>query len=186
MNPALNTDDFDQVVQVRDQTGAAAWMNGGTTLVLRRIAMNLETWDEVDRPGREASVGRRLDNGAPLTGTNEHDEPDFSARTAQGFTVINPMSHMRRMRSDNPRERIYRRPYNYETPIAGGSGVGAQLSDTGQLFVSLQANVAEQFVPLQRRMDEGDLLNTWITPIGSAVFAIPPRDGEYIGQGLFS
>ena len=186
VNPALKTDDFDQVVQVRDQTGAAAWMNGGTTLVLRRIAMNLETWDEVDRPGREASVGRRLDNGAPLTGTNEHDEPDFSARTAQGFTVINPMSHMRRMRSDNPRERIYRRPYNYETPITGGSGVGAQLSDTGQLFVSLQANVAEQFVPLQRRMDEGDLLNTWITPIGSAVFAIPPRDGEYIGQGLFS
>lgn len=185
INPQPHTDEFMQVVQIRDQTGAAAWLNGGTTLVLRRIAMNLETWDEVDRPGREAAVGRRLDTGAPLTGTNEHDEPDFDARTEQGFTVINPMSHLRRMRSDNPHERIYRRPYNYETPISGGAGVGATLSDSGQLFMSLQANVATQFVPLQRRMDEGDLLNTWITPIGSAVFAIPPRNAEFIGAPLF-
>lgn len=185
VNPVVNSDDFRNVVEVRDQTGAAAWMNGGTTLVLRRIEMNLETWDEVDRPGREASVGRRLDNGAPLTGTNEHDEPDFKARTPQGFTVINPASHMRRMRSDNPHERIYRRPYNYESPVSGGAGIGAQLSDSGQLFMSLQANVETQFVPLQRRMDEGDLLNTWITPIGSAVFAIPPTGDEFLGAALF-
>lgn len=188
VNATPGTDDFDQVVTIRSESGETEWLNGGTTLVIRRIHMDLETWDEVDRPGREASVGRRLDTGAPLTGSKEHDEPDFKAVTAQGFTVINPASHLRRMRSDNPHERIVRRPYNYEMPVAGGSGAGAVVSDSGQIFTSLQANVTTQFVPLQRRMDEGDLLNTWITPIGSAVFAIPPKPDAngFVGEGLFA
>jgi dye decolorizing peroxidase len=39
---------------------------------------------------------------------------------------------------------------------------------------------------MQRRLAAGDLLNQWITPIGSAVFAIPPgrEPGGYIGEGL--
>jgi dye decolorizing peroxidase len=61
------------------------------------------------------------------------------------------------------------------------------VSNSGLLCVSFQADVDAQFVPIQRRLDELDLLNEWITPIGSAVFAIPPgcAKGSYIGDTLF-
>lgn len=173
------------------RTTEPGWLAGGTTLVLRRIAMNLETWDEVDRPGREAAVGRRLDTGAPLTGVHERDEPDFAALTPQGFTVINSASHVRRARPDDPTQRIFRQTYNYDIPVSPAAGEdavggrGAQVSNSGILFASFQANPTLQFVPIQQRLADADLLNTWTTPIGSAVFAIPPTGGEFPGQALF-
>ncbi|MGO2664227.1 Dyp-type peroxidase [Mycetocola reblochoni] len=159
------------------------WLAGGTGMVVRRIAMNLDTWDRLDRGGREQSVGRTLDTGAPLTGTREHDEPDFAATSAAGFPVIPEFSHMRRARSDDPDERILRRGYNYEQAPSGD-----EVSDAGLLFVSYQADVSAQFVPIQRRLDELDLLNEWTTPIGSAVFAVPPgcAEGGFVGEGILS
>ena len=44
-----------------------AWLREGSALVLRRIRMNLDTWDQVDRLSRENAIGRRLDTGAPVT-----------------------------------------------------------------------------------------------------------------------
>ena len=176
VNLTPGTEDFDRLVWSRE-----GWLRDGSSLVLRRIAMNLDTWDRLDRPGREQSVGRFLSNGAPLTGNQEHDEPDFAATTAIGFPVIPEFSHMRRARSDNPDEQIYRRSYNYDdTPT------GEAISNSGQLFVSFQADIDAQFVPIQRRLDELDLLNEWTTPIGSAVFAIPPgcEKSGYIGETL--
>ncbi len=175
-NAEPGTDAFDAQVWAQD-----GWLAGGTGMVIRRTAMNLDKWDRLDRGGREQSVGRTLANGAPLTGVNENDEPDFAAVTKIGFPVIPEFSHVRRARSDNPRERIFRRGYNYdESPSAG------QISDSGLIFVSFQADIDAQFVPIQRRLDELDLLNEWTTPVGSAVFAIPPGcdpDG-YIGDSL--
>ncbi|HZK59358.1 MAG TPA: Dyp-type peroxidase [Cryobacterium sp.] len=177
---APGSPDFERLVW-----GAAdnpAWLAGGTGFVLRRIAMNLDKWDGLDRSGREAAVGRRLDTGAPLTGTRETDQPDFDAKTAIGFPVIPEFSHLRRARSDNPDERIFRRGYNYDETPTGATG-----SNSGLLFASFQADVDRQFVPLQKRLDTLDLLNQWTTPIGSAVFAIPPGCGAggYIGDTLF-
>ena len=180
INFVPGTPDFERLVW-----GAAnnpSWLHGGTGFVLRRIAMDLDKWDKLDRSGREASVGRTLSNGAPLTGVHETDAADFNAKTAIGFPVIAEFSHMRRARSENPDERILRRGYNYDdTPTAGS------VSNSGLLFVAFQADVDAQFVPIQRRIDELDLLNVWITPIGSAVFAIPPgcAEGSYIGDTLF-
>ncbi|OLT52617.1 Dyp-type peroxidase [Cellulosimicrobium sp. CUA-896] len=157
------------------------WLAGGTSMVVRRIAIDLDTWDELDRSGREEAVGRRLDTGAPLTGTREHDEPDLDAKGPNGFEVIGSFAHIRRSRTDDPEQRFLRRAYNYDDPPPAGA-----LSDSGLLFVTFQADVDRQFVPIQRRLDELDLLNEWTTPVGSAVFAVPPgaRDGEYLGQGL--
>lgn len=168
--------EFERLVWVND-----GWLAGGTSMVVRRIRMQLDTWDRLDRDGREQSVGRRLANGAPLTGTNEHDEPDFAAVTAIGFPVIPEFSHIRRARAENPDEQIFRRAYNYDGPPDSGGESGA-----GLLFISFQRNVDEQFVPMQQRLDELDLLNEWTTPIGSAVFAIPPgcAEGGYIGETL--
>lgn len=180
VNPTPGTDEFDRVVWCGRDSG---WLAGGSSLVLRRISMDLDRWDALDRSGREQAIGRTLTNGAPLTGTQEHDEPDFTATTALGFPVIPEFSHVRRARSDNPAEKIFRRSYNYDDAPAPG-----QISNSGLLFASYQADVHAQFVPIQRRLDELDLLNQWTTPVGSAVFAIPPGCGRggYIGETLLS
>ena len=49
-----------------EQNFPQAWEPGGTSVVIRRIHMNLDTWDEVDTPAREDAIGRKLSNGAPL------------------------------------------------------------------------------------------------------------------------
>ncbi len=65
--------------------------------------------------------------------------------------------------------------------ISGG------VSNTGLIFASYQSDPTQQFVPIQKKLDEMDMLNTWTVPIGSAVFAIPPgcEEGGFIGDGLF-
>ncbi|MEV6694423.1 Dyp-type peroxidase [Micromonospora sp. NPDC051196] len=157
------------------------WLRDGTTLVVRRISMDLETWDLLGRTDREFSVGRRLDTGAPLTGTAEHDEPDFAALGPDGLTVIPDFSHLTRAHVSDDRFRILRRPYNYDgVPAADGT------ADSGLIFAAYQADIARQFLPIQQRLAERDLLNEWTTPIGSAVFAIPPGcpEGGWVGQQL--
>jgi dye decolorizing peroxidase len=181
VNPGPGTSDFDDLVWSAAQN--PAWLSGGTGFVLRRIAMDLDKWDLLDRSGREIAVGRTLATGAPLTGTREHDEPDFDATNGVGFPVIPAFAHIRRARSADRRERIHRRGYSYDE-----RGTGGDLSDSGLLFASYQADVDAQFVPLQRQLDALDLLNEWTTPIGSAVFALPPgceSDG-FIGDTLFA
>lgn len=177
-NPLPGTTGFDEVVWARE-----GWLAGGTGMVVRRIAMDLDKWDRLDRPGRDQAVGRFQSSGAPLTGTDEFDEPDFAATDAIGFPVIPEFSHVRRSRSDDPAQRIFRRGYNYDDAPPTGA-----VSDAGLLFVSFQADIDRQFVPLQRRLDELDLLNEWTTPIGSAVFALPPgcAEGGFIGEGILS
>ncbi|MFJ4253487.1 Dyp-type peroxidase [Microbacterium sp. NPDC090003] len=174
-NPEPGTTEFDSVVWVAD-----GWMAGGTGMVVRRTRMDLDKWDRLDRSGREASVGRTLANGAPLTGTQEFDEPDFDATGAAGFPVIPQFAHMRRARGDDG-EKIFRRAYNYDERPAGSS-----VSESGLIFVSFQADIDRQFTPMQQRLADLDLLNEWTTPIGSAVFALPPgcREGGFIGETL--
>lgn len=160
-----------------------AWLTGGTTMVLRRIAMNLDTWDRLDRPGRESAIGRRLDDGRPLTGGRLKDNPDLTALDANGLEVIEPFAHVRRARTDDPSQRFLRRPYNYdEAPEPG------KMTNAGLLFVTFQADLEKQFIPIQTRLAELDLLNEWTVPIGSAVFAVLPgvRRGGFLGESLFS
>lgn len=180
-NPAIGSGDMERIVW--GHGSLTPWTQDGTSVVIRRISMNLDKWDELDRSGREESVGRTLKTGAPLTGGKEHDEPDFAAVNPAGFPIIADFAHMRRARPDDTTQRLHRRAYNYD--VAPGPG---SVSDSGLIFVSYQADVEQQFVPIQKRLDELDLLNEWTTPIGSAVFAIPPGcpAGGFIGQDLFS
>lgn len=177
VNPQFDSADFDEVVWIDD----GSWLDGGTTMVLRRIAMDMDGWDRVDRMSRENAVGRRLDDGGPVTGGGEFDGPDFEARDDLGFHVIDTAAHIRRARPEQPGERFYRRGYNYDDAVASNG-----TSDTGLLFITYQADIAKQFIPVQARLAEGDLMNLWTTPIGSSVFAIPPgcAEGGYIGETL--
>ncbi|MEV4067825.1 Dyp-type peroxidase, partial [Nonomuraea dietziae] len=174
----VNPTDLDRAVWISDGP-----LRGGTTLVLRRIRMELETWDAADRVAREFTIGRRLADGAPLTGGAERDEPDFEKVNALGFPVISEYAHIRRAHVSDPGMRILRRPYNYDDGLAPDGR-----ADSGLLFASYQADIDHQFVPVQRNLAEADLLNEWITPIGSAVFAIPPgcSPSGWIGDSLLS
>ncbi|MGW8592822.1 Dyp-type peroxidase [Dietzia sp. NPDC055877] len=181
VNPTPEGDtDFDQILY--SDGSDQRWMRGGSALVLRRIRMTMDTWEEIDRNSRELSVGRTLDTGAPLTGTAEHDPADFEAIDDVGLPVIPPESHMARARQLNRGEAMLRRPYNYDDPPEGG-----EISNTGLLFTAYMADPVRTYIPVQQRLAEQDALNTWTIPIGSAVFAIPPGapEGGYVGQGLF-
>lgn len=183
-NPRPGSPDFDAAVFAGSD--APDWLQGGgSSFVLRRIAMDLDGWDKVDRVGRENAVGRTLDTGAPLTGGRERDPLDLEAQGPNGLPVISSVAHARRAHIQDPRLHIVRLGYSYEDPAPPGSEA---LSDTGLLFGAFQADVDRQFVPIQRSLDEADLLNVWTTPVGSAVFAIPPgcREGGYLGDTLLS
>jgi dye decolorizing peroxidase len=145
--------------------------------------MELETWDAFDRAGKELAMGRRLDNGAPLTGRVEHDVPDLAAVDDGGLPVIDDLAHVRLAHATVPAELMLRRGYNYdEGPAADGT------ADVGLLFAAFQADAGTAFVPVQRRLAAKDAMNRWITHIGSAVFAIPPgaAEGGYVGEGLLA
>ncbi|EWT00066.1 peroxidase [Intrasporangium oryzae NRRL B-24470] len=178
VQPAVDGIDDHLVWLGRD---APRGLRGGSSMVVRRIAMDLDRWDAADRRARENAVGRRLSDGAPLTGTSETDPPDLLAKDGLGFPVIDGASHMRRAMPQQPHERILRRPYSYDDP----PGPDAR-TDSGLVFVSFQADPVRQFVPIQRRLAEADLLNIWTTPVGSAVYAVLPgaRPGETLGQAL--
>ncbi|WP_436532030.1 Dyp-type peroxidase [Actinoplanes sp. HUAS TT8] len=162
----------------------AVWNpDGSTTLVVRRIRAEIEKWDILSVTDKENAAGRRLESGAPLSGQAEHDEPDFTALDATGLPAMPDYSHVTRAHVTDPALKILRRPYNYDlAPDAAGR------PDAGLIFAAYQRDIARQYVPIQRRLAEKDLLNEWITPIGSAVFAIPPGCAEngWIGEQVLA
>jgi dye decolorizing peroxidase len=179
-NPKLESADFDDVVWIKD---GPKWIQGGTLLVFRRIAMQLNTWDQLSSVGKGEVIGRTLKEGAPLTGTKESDLPDFEARNPAGLRVIPEFAHIRRASDSGRGERIFRRPFSYEAQITK-EGV----MDVGLLWCAYQRNIEKQYLPMQLRLAELDLLNRWTLPIGSATFAIPKgvTGAEVIAEGLFS
>lgn len=176
VNPRTGPE-FDEQVWVAD----GSWLDGGTTMVLRRIRMTLDSWDVLDRGAKELVVGRRLRTGAPLSGQREHEEPNLTATDDTGLLVIPDSAHVRRARTGG--ERFLRRGYSYDSgPAADGT------PDSGLLFAAYQADISRQFLPVQRRLAELDALNEWTVPIGSAVFAIPPgcQRGGWLGETLLA
>lgn len=180
VNPRSGTDDFATVVWA-DRDAGVDWFAGGTMLVLRRIAMLMETWDELDPHGQELAVGRRIATGAPLTGQQEHDQPDLNATDHSGLPVIPKFSHIARAAHTDRGDRFLRRSYNYDEGVAEDG-----TADLGLLFAAYQANLTRQYLPVQGRLAQQDLLNEWTVPIGSAVFALPPGCGPdgFLGEGL--
>jgi dye decolorizing peroxidase len=167
--------EFEQAVWV---TGDPAWLAGGTTMVLRRIRMDLPGWDQLGRAAQEAVVGRRLDTGAPLGREREDDDLPLDAVSADSTPLIATDAHARLAHPDtNAGLRIVRRGHNY---LDG--------EESGLLFVSFQQDIGRQFIPIQRRLDAADALNAWTTATGSAVFAVPPGFGprSWIGEALLA
>lgn len=175
-------EDHDRFVWVDEPGDGAAWMTGGTYQVVRKIRMNIETWDADVVSDQQRVFGRTKIEGAPLSGGSEHTTPDFAVTGSDGDTKIDPRSHIALAAHEvNGGVKILRRPYNY----TDGLNEYGQL-DAGLLFLAYM-NDPEHFTRLQRKLGASDRLNEYISHIGSAVFAIPPapRKGSYIGEQLF-
>ena len=180
--PRPGNEEYERVVWGQGRTwNQPAWLAGGTGYALRRIRMDMDTWDTVDRPDREKAIGRTLDTGAPLTGGGEFDAPDFDAKNEWGLPVIPDYSHMKRAQPTNDAEIFARRGYNYDQ--SGGS-----TGEAGLLFEAIAWDIARQFVPVQNRLATLDVMNLWLTPVGSAVFALPPgcQEGGFLGETLLT
>jgi dye decolorizing peroxidase len=177
-NPAAGSAELAETVWVRD---GPSWLVGGSMLVLRRIRMDLDTWDDFGREGKEMAFARRLDTGAPVTGGTEFDEVDTGAVDERGMPIAAGSAHVVQAKARTPGERMLRRGYSYDD---GPGPDGAP--DAGQLFAAYQADAATAFVPVQARLAESDVMNLWITHVGSAAFVIPPgcAEGEFVGQDL--
>lgn len=76
---------------------------------------------------------------------------------------------------------LLRRTFSYHDGI-GQDGT----PDAGLLFVCWQADPAQGFVPVQRKLDRGDALSAFIRHEASGLFAVPGAagPGEYVGQRL--
>ncbi len=177
-------EDFAQHVWVGDEAGQP-WMAGGSYLVARKIHMMIETWDEDPINDQQSIFGRSKQEGAPLSGTREHDVPDFHAAAAGGDAPAIPAdSHIAlAAHENNGGTKILRRGYNFTD---GLDAVGRL--DAGLMFLSFQRD-PEQFVSLQRRLGASDRLNEYIRHVGSGVFAVPgglPAAGSYYGKEFFT
>lgn len=174
-----------QQVWVGDETDQP-WMVGGTYLVARKIRMLIESWDADYIADQERVFGRFKNSGGPLSGGGEFQPMDFAAKDAKGNPVVDPNSHVSLASpSNNNGLRILRRGYSYTDGIDPRTG---QL-DAGLFFIAFQKDPRTQFVPLQQRLGQNDLLNEYIKHVGSALFAVPPgvsAPGDWFGKALFT
>ncbi|MFD7981371.1 iron uptake transporter deferrochelatase/peroxidase subunit [Streptomyces sp. NPDC059071] len=157
--------------------GPAAWMDGGSYLVARRIRMNVEIWDRTPLQEQEDIFGRDKKEGAPVGKAREHDEPFLKA--------MKPEAHVRLAHPDsNNGATILRRGYSFTD---GTDGLGRL--ETGLFFLAYQKDVRTGFIPVQTSLARADVLNEYIQHVGSAMFAIPPgvRDkDDWWGRALFA
>ncbi|MFE2537204.1 iron uptake transporter deferrochelatase/peroxidase subunit [Streptomyces sp. NPDC059371] len=180
-NPKPAEPDFDGRVFV-PASGTPEWMANGSYAVVRRIRMLLDDWEKLSGKAQEDVIGRKKSTGAPLSGGTETTAMDLDRTDAGGNLVVPVDAHARITRPDqNGGAAMLRRPFSFHDGIdADGT------PDAGLLFVCWQADPVRGFVPVQRKLDRGDALSTYIRHESSGLFAVPggAAEGEYVGQRL--
>ena len=191
-NPPVNDPKvMDKVIWVGDE--GPDWMRGGSYVVVRRIRIALEHWDQMKRSFQEETVGRYKNSGAPLGETNEFDSLNLDATDKDGNAVIPENSHVRlAAAASNDGAQILRRPYSYDD----GANFTAERwppwhqgmeYDAGLFFVAYQRDPRTGFIKIFDKMSKFDMMNQFVTHVGGGLFACPPgaKKGEFIGQRLF-
>jgi len=161
----------------------AAWLDGGSYLVARKIAMHVETWDRSSLREQERLVGRTKAEGAPLSGGREFSQPDFALAGREGAPLVDPASHVALGHPDNNGGlRMLRRGYNY---VDGSNELGRLAA--GLFFIAFVTDPRTHYIPMQTRMSRSDLMAEYLQHIGSGLWAVPPgiAPGEFVGQALF-
>lgn len=162
---------------------AENWMKNGSYLVVRRIRMLLDDWEQLPIAVQEHVIGRTKDSGAPLSGGVETTAANFGVRGADGQPLIPADSHMRLATSAfNAGAAMLRRGYSFADPQRGGG------MEAGLIFLAWQADPRTGFIPVQRNLIAGnDRLSHFTRHETSALFAMPGgvARGEFVGQRLF-
>ncbi len=170
------------------------WMRHGSYLVVRRIRMALQHWDNTALSFQEQVFGRRKTSGAPLSGGDEFAPLDLSAADTDGNPVIADNAHVRlgsAMANDGAR--ILRRAYSYNDGIKMIAErwppwrQGLEY-DAGLIFIAFQRDPRTGFIKIFDKMSKLDMLNQFTTHVGSGIFACPSgvAQGDFIGAGLFA
>ncbi|MFE6687730.1 iron uptake transporter deferrochelatase/peroxidase subunit [Streptomyces sp. NPDC057743] len=180
-NPKPSQPDFDRRIFVGADT-QQEWMLGGSYAVVRRIRMLLDDWEKRSRTEQERVIGRRKDNGAPLTGGTETTPMKLDATGPDGLPVIPANAHARIAAPEaNQGSAMLRRPFSFHD---GFRDDGAP--DAGLLFVCWQADPLRAFTQIQRKLDRGDALSPFLRHEASGLYAVPPApsEGDYVAQPL--
>jgi deferrochelatase/peroxidase EfeB len=178
-------------VWVGDEGG---WMRGGSYLVARPIRISLDHWDRMKLAFQEQVVGRHKASGAPLGGTREFDPKKLDATDADGNFIIQENSHVRLGASEtNDGAQILRRAYAYDNGLAHIAERWppwrqGMFMDAGLMFLAWQRDPRSGFVKIFENMAKFDMMNQFVTHIGSGLFACPPgaRPGGFVGETLFN
>lgn len=152
-----------------EELAANVWIGegalaGGTVCVLRRFRLDTAGFRALGQDARDAVIGRRQQDGAPLSGGELRDEVALRAKREDGELLVPQRAHARAAHpSFTGSELMLRRSYGYR----------ASADDHGLLFISHQRDV-ETFNRTQLRLDETDALMDFATPTATAAFAILP------------
>ncbi|MBI5028552.1 MAG: deferrochelatase/peroxidase EfeB [Actinobacteria bacterium] len=182
---AEDTDDLDAHVWTAPSGDArTSWLDGGSYLVVRKIAMHIETWDRSSLREQERIVGRTKAEGAPLSGGDEFTAADFARPGRGGTPLVDAHSHLALAHPEhNDGVRMLRRGYNY---VDGSTSLGRLAA--GLFFMAYVTDPRTHYIPMQTAMASSDLLSEYLQHIGSGLWAVPGgvREGEFVGQALFS
>ncbi|SFF29825.1 deferrochelatase/peroxidase EfeB [Paenibacillus catalpae] len=180
-NPDTKNDALMNDVVWAQSGDGTPWMAGGSYMVVRRIRIRVEVWDRSTLGDQEATFGRHRQSGAPIGSSNEFDPVDLSKKDEKGKPLIPVHSHVALARGDGS-IKILRRSYSYSSGMDNRTGQ----FDAGLLFICYNRDARKQFIPMQQKLGQNDVLNEYIVHNGSAVFACFPgvREGGYIGDTL--
>jgi deferrochelatase/peroxidase EfeB len=173
-----------RLIWVAGGAGEPAWATDGTYQVVRIIRMHVEFWDRVGLREQENMIGRRRDTGAPLGGTDEHQDPRLDLDPKGDRIPLD--AHMRLANPRTPRtddQRILRRGFSYSR----GFDAAGQL-DQGLVFVAFNQDIERQFAKIQARL-AGEPMTDYITPVGGGYFFVPhgaAGPGDFVGSGAFA
>jgi deferrochelatase/peroxidase EfeB len=154
--------------------GAPGWIDGGSYLVMRRIAMRIESWDRTALAEQEDVTGRHKLSGAPLGAAQERTPVNVPALPEGSHgSLAHPHA--------NGGHKILRRGYSY---VDGSDGLGRL--DAGLFFLAFCRDPRTQYVPMQTRMARSDRMAEYFTHVASGLYAVPPgtKPGEYWAQRL--
>ena len=170
------------------------WMRSGSYVVVRRARIAIEHWDRMNVGFQEQTFGRSKLSGAPLGEKGEFDPVDLNATDQDGNPIIPENSHVRLANAaSNGGARILRRAFSYNDGVSFTAERWppwrqAMEYDAGLLFICYQRDPRTGFIRIFEKMSKFDMMNQFVTHVGSGLFACPPgaAEGEFVGQRLLA
>ena len=152
-------------------------LTGATVCVIRRLRIDTARFRAQTVEAREAIIGRRLGDGAPLSGGGPDDQVNLTAKTPEGEYLVPARSHSRGAHpSFTGSGLMFRRSYSFENE-----------AEAGLVFISFQSEL-RTFTVTQQRLDEVDDLMKYVTPTASGTFLMLPGFSTRapLGSSLFA